>query len=170
MVAVTRKSREVCFQTLRQPCSFFLKGGALFIKWRTYQRQLNGVKGDKYIQQPIIVKSYRLGKKKLKEMFPDLTDDDLEKLNRPRHKIVCKLPPYEGCMLVYFRNPRFMSDRILWWLTVEGYLNLLEVSRKDVTKDIVQKLKDDIEKVVPRVTEKEMKKLKVVLNDLPLHL
>jgi len=149
--------------------------GALFIKWRTYQRQLNGIKGDKYIQQPIIVKSYRLGKKKLKEMGFEIPKEAFDmpefkkKMMRPRHQVVLKLPSYPVCMTIYYRNPRFMVQRLQWWGHVDDLLKKLIEVREDVTEGIVKKLKADIEKVVPRITPAEKEKLKVVLNDLPLH-
>ena len=148
----------------------------MFIKWRTYQRQLNGVKGDKYIQQPIIVKSYRLGKKKLKEMLPKMPEDAFDNpgvkkmMSRPRHEVILKLPSYPLCMVVYYRSPQFMSQRFQWWENVDALLKRLMEVHEDVTEEIVKKLKDDIEKNVPRITPAEEEKLKVVLNDLPLHL
>jgi len=147
----------------------------MFIKWRTYQRQLNGIKGDKYIQQPIIVRSYRFGKKKLKKMFPEIPEDAFDvpevkkKVSQPRHEVILKLPSYPVCMVVYFRSPHWMSQRFEWWENVDALLKRLIEVREDVTEEIVKKLKTDIEKVVPRVTPEEVEKLKVVLNDLPLH-
>lgn len=74
------------------------------------------------------------------------------------------------CMVVYFRNPRFMIDRLQWWEGVDVIFGKLEEAYPDMTEETVKKLKADIEKVVPRVTPEEEEKLKVVLNDLPLHL
>jgi hypothetical protein len=148
----------------------------MFIKWRTYQRQLNGVKGDKYIQQPIIVKSYRLGKKKFKEMGFDIPEEAFDmpefkkKLSRPRHEVILELPSYPVCMVIYYRSPNWMSQRFQWWENVDALLEKLIEVRENVTEEIVKKLKADIEKVVPRVTPAEVEQLKVVLNDLPLHL
>lgn len=148
----------------------------MFIKWRTYQRQLHGIKGDKYIQQPIIVKSYRLGKKKLKEMGFDIPEEAFnnpklkKKIMRPRHEVILKLPSYPVCMTIYYRSPQFMAQRFQWWENVDDILKQLIEVREDVTEEIVKKLKSDIEKVVPRITPDEVEKLKVVLNDLPLHL
>lgn len=147
----------------------------MFVKWRTYQRQLGGVKGDKYIQQPIIVRSFRVGKKGLRKEFGKKKADLIyervpEKAQRPRHEAILKLPSYPVCMVVYFRSPHWMSQRFQWWENVDMLLNRLLEVRDDVTPKIVKKLKDDIEKVVPRVTPDEVEKLKVVLNDLPLQL
>ncbi|MBL7180061.1 MAG: hypothetical protein ISS65_07610 [Desulfobacterales bacterium] len=63
-----------------------------------------------------------------------------------------------------------MSQRLQWWENVDALLKRLIEVREDVTEEIVKKLKTDIEKVVPRVTTDEVERLKVVLNDLPLHL
>ena len=148
----------------------------MFIKWRLYQRQIYGKKGDKYIQQPIIVRSYRVGIKKLREMYPNIPDERFEnpevrkKVFRPRHEVILKLPSYPVCMTVYFRKPEFMKQRYLWWMQVDAILDRMAEVRSDVTEETVKKLKDDIETVVPRVTKAEAKKLSVVLNDLPLHL
>lgn len=147
----------------------------MFIKWRTYQKQSGGIKTDKYIQQPIVVKSYRLGKKWMKKKFPGMPEEAFEApkvkkmVSKPRHEVVMKLPSFVACMVIYYRNPRFMVDRILWWKTVDGYFNLLKARRNDVTDEVVEKLKADIEATVPRVTPEEERQLNVVLNDLPLH-
>jgi len=148
----------------------------VFIKWRTYQRQLNGIKGDKYIQQPIIVKSYRIGIKNVKQSEPELyekfkDDPDFKKdVKKPRQKVIFKLPSYPVCMTIYFRSPEFMKQRFKWWERVDAiFEELLEVG-EDFTEEVVKKLKADIEKNVPRITPAEVEQLKVVLNDLPLHL
>ena len=145
----------------------------MFIKWRTYQRQLRGVKGDKYIQQPIIVKSFRVGKKRISPGIP-LEAFDLpevrERVFRSRHEVVFKLPSYPVCMVVYFRSPHWMGQRFQWWENVDAILEKLIGKREDLTEQAVKKLRADIEKVVPRVTPEEVEKLKVVLNDLPLQL
>lgn len=148
----------------------------MFIKWRTYQRQLKGVKGDKYIQQPIIVKSYRIGVKRAQKVTPDIPvgayDEPAfkERVCRSRHQVIFKLPSFPMCMVVYFRDPRFMADRLKWWEGVDIIFEKLAEAREDFTEEIIKKLKADIEKVVPRITPQEIEKLKVVLNDLPLHL
>ncbi len=148
----------------------------MFIKWRTYQRQLKGIKGDKYIQQPIIVKSFRLGKKRMKGICPDIPTvaydmpEFRRKVFRPRHEVIYKLPSYPVCMVFYFRSPQWMAQRFEWWEKVDAILEKLAEVRKDLTEQRVKKLKADIEKVVPRVTLEEVEKLKVVLNDLPLQL
>lgn len=151
----------------------------MFIKWRTYQRQLSGVKGDKYIQQPIIVESYRYGLKGLKyakEQLPDGIPADFfnspevkKHTMRPRHRVVFKLPSYPLCMVVYFRSPEFMKQRFLWWEQVDKILKKLAEVRDDMPPEVVQRLTGDLETVVPRVTQEEEKRLSVVLNDLPLH-
>jgi hypothetical protein len=151
----------------------------MFIKWRKYQRQLNGVKGDKYIQQPLIVESYRPGLKGLeaaKKMRPaDIPADfydspEVRKITqRPRHRVVYKLPSYPLCMVVYFRSPEFMKQRFLWWEAVDKLLAKLAEVRDDMPPEVVDRLKSDLDTVVPRVTPEQVKQLSVVLNDLPLH-
>jgi hypothetical protein len=147
----------------------------MFIKWRTYQRQLNGVKGDKYIQQPILVESYRIGIKKMKEQSPNIPPEAydhpvfMKKVLRPRHHIVFKFPSYPLCMVVYFRSPEFMKQRFLWWQKVDEIILKLSEALDGMTPQVVDKLKAELERVVPRVTPDEEKKLSVVLNDLPLH-
>jgi cell wall assembly regulator SMI1 len=71
-------------------------------------------------------------------------------------------------MVVYFRNPHWMSKRFDWWENVDALLDKLKEVRKGVTEEVIKKLKDDIENNVPRVTSDEVERLKVVLNDLPL--
>jgi hypothetical protein len=157
----------------------------MFIKWRTYQRQLNHQKGEKYISQPIIVKSVRFGKKGYLKYLKDEYGEDVDmnrfnaawendtlrkKILRPRHEVIFKLPSYPVCMTIYFRSPEFMKQRYLWWQQVDTIFSKLLKHRKDMTEDTVKKLTADIEKVVPRITEAEEKRLSVVLNDLPLHL
>ena len=147
----------------------------MFIKWRKYQRQLNGVKGDKYRLQPIIVESYRIGIKHTKEERPDIPPEAydhpvfIEKVFRPRHHVVLKLPSYPGCMVVYFRSPHWMAQRLEWWENVDLIFKKLAELRTDMPPELVNKLKANLEQAVPRVTPEEEERLKVVLNDLPLH-
>jgi hypothetical protein len=149
---------------------------AMFIKWRTYQRQHKGIKADKYIQQPIIVKSFRVGKKLMKEINPNMPNEAFdmpeirEKVFRPRHKVLYKLPSFPMCMVVYFRDPRFMADRLHWWEGVDTLFEKLPEVCADMTEEVIEKLKAEIERVVPRLTPAEIERIKVVLNDLPLHL
>ena len=150
----------------------------MFIKWRTYQRQQDGKKGDKYIQQPIIVQSFRVGKKRLREelgkdkadlIYERLPKEAFKRVQMPRHEVIYKLPSYPMCMVVYYRNPQYMVQRLHWWQHVDTMLHKLAEARSDMTEETIKKLKDDIERVVPRITAAEEEKLKVVLNDLPLH-
>ncbi len=148
----------------------------MFIKWRTYQRQLLGKKGDKYIQQPIIVKSFRVGKKRMKEISPNMPIEAFDmpeikkKILQPRQQVICKLPSFPRCMVHYFRSPHWMMERYRWWEGVDLILAKLAEKREDMTEQTIKKLKVDLEEVVPRVTPEELAKLEVVLNDLPLHL
>jgi len=158
----------------------------MFIKWRLYQRQLNGIKGDKYISQPIIVKAVRVGKKgflkHLKEQHGEDVDMDRfnaiweneairKKILRPRHEVVFELPSYPVCMIIYFRSPEFVKQRYQWWEKVDAlFAQRVKKWPDTMTEETAEKLKADIEKVVPRVTPEEVQKLSVVLNDLPLHL
>lgn len=149
----------------------------MFIKWRTYQRQLKGVKGDKYIQQPIIVESYRWGLKEIEaakktksDRIPSGFFDSPEMIRRirmPRHRVIWKLPSYPLCMVVYFRSPEFMKQRYHWWEAVDKILLQL-VELEVIPTEMVSKLREDIEAVVPRVTPEQVRTLTVVLNDLPL--
>jgi len=156
----------------------------MFIKWRTYQRQFNHQKGDKYISQPIIVKPVRVGKngflKYLKEEYGEDVDMDRfdqiwadpamrKKILRPRHKVIFKLPSYPVCMTIYFRSPEFMKQRYLWWQQVDSIFEKLLEHHEEMTEDIAKKLKADIERVVPRITEAEEKRLIVVLNEGIIH-
>ncbi|MBT3369000.1 MAG: hypothetical protein HN416_17795 [Nitrospina sp.] len=152
------------------------QGDSMFIKWRTYQRQLNGIKGDKYIQQPIIVSSFRIGKKGMREHMDEemvnlawQKEEFRKKVKRPRHEVICKLPSFPACMVIYFRNPEWMAKRYAWWEGVDTIFSKL-VENERMPEQTANKLKANIEKVVPRVTPEEEEKLKVVLNDLPLHL
>jgi hypothetical protein len=148
----------------------------MFIKWRKYQRQLQGKKYDKYWLQPIVVRSYRIGFKKMKEWNPDTPEEAYsypefkEKVQRPRHQVICKLPSYPGCMVVYCRAPNLMAQRHDWWERVDIILKRLAEIRDDMPPAVVDKLKAQLEEAVPRVTPEEEARLKVVFNDLPLHL
>ena len=148
----------------------------MFIKWRKYQRQLNGVKGDKYRLQPIIVRSYRIGIKNMKEWCPNMPADRYDhpefrkKVFRPRHEEVFKLPSYPACMVVYFRSPHWMGERLQWWQHVDLiFEKLVELQADIFTPTAVAKLKTELELAVPRITPEEEDRLRVVLNDLPLH-
>jgi len=149
----------------------------LFIKWRTYQRQLNGIKGDEYIQRPIIVKSFRIREKGLQRGVGEKKADHIlncvhhEKVMRPRHKVISKLPSYPVCMFIYFPSPEFIKQSYQWWERVDSlFAQMVEKWPDTLNEDTVKKLKDDIEKVVPRLTEVEIERPSVVLNDLQLHL
>jgi hypothetical protein len=71
----------------------------LFLKMKGNggKRSKGGLKGDKYIQQPIIVESFRLRKKGIKKNLPEIPESAFdipefrEKVFRPRHQVVLKL-------------------------------------------------------------------------------
>jgi hypothetical protein len=149
----------------------------LFIKWRTYQRQLNEIEGDKYIEEPIIVKSFRVGKRGLlRELCKRKADHLLncihhEKVMRSRHEVIGALPAYPVCMLISFPSPEFMKQRSQWWERVDSLIaHMVEKWPDTMNEETVAKLKADIEKVVPRPTGAQLKKVPVVLNDLPRQL
>jgi hypothetical protein len=149
----------------------------MFIKWRKYQRQHKGVKGDKYKLQPIIVESYRLGKYLIQTISPDLPDEAFDipevrrRVQQPRHKVIYKLPSYPACMVVYFRSPHWMGERLQWWAQVDSILEkLAELQAGTFTPTAVARIKTELELAVPRITPEEEAQLRVVLNDLPLQI
>jgi hypothetical protein len=94
-----------------------------------------------------------------------------EKVMRPRHEVICKLPSYPVCMVIYFQSPEFMKQRHNWWEDVDRLFAQMHKAWPDtMNKETVKKLKSNIETVVPRLTKAEVKRLSVVLNDFPLHL
>jgi hypothetical protein len=149
----------------------------VFIKWRTYLRQLNGIEGDKYIEEPIIVKSFRLGEKGiLRELSKKKADHLLscihhEKVMRSRHEAIGKFPSYPVCMVISSPPPEFMKQRSQWWERVDSLIaQMVDKWPDTMNEQTVAKLKADIEKVVPKVTGAKLEKLCAVQNDLPPHL
>ena len=69
-----------------------------------------------------------------------------------------------------FESNSVHTSAIVVQEVVDKYLNMLSEVRDDATPETIKKLKEGIERVVPRVTLEEEKRLNVVLNDLPLHL
>lgn len=137
----------------------------MFIKWRTYQRQSGGKKTDKYIQQPIIVKSGRITKKVAQKIGGDEAVERWKRdkrLQYPRHMVVMKLPSFPSCMLVHFHEPEFILQRVEWWKVVDSML-------RNFPKKERKKLTVQLESIVSRVSEADEKRINVVLNDLTLH-
>jgi hypothetical protein len=149
----------------------------VFIKWRTYLRQLNGIEGDKYIEELIIVKSFRVGEKGLLRELSKKKADHLlscihhEKVMPSRHEAIGDLPSYPVCMVISSPPPEFMKQRSQWWERVDSLIaQMVEKWPDTMNEETVGKLKADIEKVVPKVTGAKLEKLSVVQNDLPPHL
>jgi hypothetical protein len=149
----------------------------VFIKWRTYLRELNGIEGDKYIEEPIIVKSFRLGEKGvLRELSKKKADHLLscihhEKVMSSRHEAIGNLPSYPVCMVISSPPPQFMKQCPQWWERVDFlFAQVVNKWPDAMNKETVEKLKADIEKVISRVTPDEVKELSVVQNDLPVQL
>jgi len=129
----------------------------VFIKWRTYQRQKYGKKGEKYYMQPVLVKSVRLSKKLFKEFTKQQGwDDNATKerweiskahMNRPRHSQVFRFPSFPSCAYVYYDDPNYIEYRKHYWEQMEIYLDtvLSELADKDK-----QKIIDEIETILPK--------------------
>jgi len=149
----------------------------VFIKWRTYQGKLNGIEGDNYIQQPIIVKSFSVRKKGFLRELAKKKDEYIlscvhhEKVVSPRHEAIEKFPSYPICMVIYFHPSEYMKQRHQWWERVDSlFARMVEKWPDTMNEETVKKLRADIEKTVQRMTESEEIRISQVLNDLPPNL
>ena len=130
----------------------------MFIKWRTYQRQKNNVKGDKYYMQPILVKSVRLTKKKCKifaeqqgwsnKEFKEHWGKNKNSLNRSRHFQIYRFAPFPSCAYVYYDSPNWIEQRRNYWDYLEFLFKLGEL--REIPKDQQQKILDEIESLLPK--------------------
>ena len=63
-------------------------------------------------------------------------------------------------MLVHFNAPLWIGERWGWWKLVDRQLDSV-LGRSDVTAEMVDKLKSELEDAVPRVTDQEYEALKM---------
>jgi hypothetical protein len=143
----------------------------MFVKWRTYQRQHQHEKKDKYIQQPIIMHSYRpskkifaagMGKEKADYVYNQVKNNgNLKRFQRPRQLTIMKLPAFSACMIMHLDAVNQILDRKKWWLIVDQYLDLLPKYIPEgwnicVDDKAIKKLRDSIESYVPRIDKKDL--------------
>jgi len=131
----------------------------MWIKWRTYQRQKYGQKGDKYRLQPVLMRSYRYRKAPtIKSLVEDhgLSRDEAEEIwkgNRhkitPRQKQLYRFPSFLSCDYVYYREPNFIENRLHYWEWIDVILSEGKVF-SDCSDADKQKIIDEIESILPR--------------------
>ena len=132
----------------------------MFIKWRTYQRQKNHQKGDKYFLQPILTMSIRVSKKMIKKFGKEAGHAD-EKIKAeweimkdrlpsyPIHRQLFRFPRFPSCAYVHYDEPQWIEERLHYWELIDVYFEqnrmLAELSQEEI-----QKISDEIESILPR--------------------
>jgi len=128
----------------------------MWIKWRTYQRQKYGQKGDKYRLQPILMVSYRRTKQRTIKSLEDygFSRDKAEKIwkeipnkNMPCQMQLYRFPPFASCDYVHYREPNFIENRLHYWEWIDIILDENPCECSDADK---QKIIDEIESILPR--------------------
>ena len=145
----------------------------MFIKWRVYQRQKYHQKGDKYFMQPILVKSYRLTKKRFIEEseklgFPvsesiDFWESAGADISRPKHKQVYRFESFASCLYVYYKDPQYILQRYQYWQYL--HLTVKKLIEWGLTEADGAKILDDIDSILPEPCGENLEILKKALAE-----
>jgi hypothetical protein len=149
----------------------------VFIKWRSYHFEADGIKVNEYVQLPIVVKSFRLREKGFPgELGEEKAVDKLscihhEKLVSPKQGLTEKPASYPVCMVIYLRSSQLTEKRDEWWQRIDSlFWEIVGKWPDTMNAETVKKLKADIEEVVPRIDETSDNGLPSMQNDSPSQL
>ncbi len=131
----------------------------MFIKWRTYQRQRNHIKGDKYFLQPVLTMSYRVSKKLITKIGKEVGDSDRgiqekwriakDKFSNPRHQQLFRFQSFPSCAYVHYDEPQWIEHRLHYWEMLDIYFERKHVPL-ELSETEKQMIIDEIESILPR--------------------